>query len=178
MSELTTTARPYARAAYDIASGNNAVEQWTQMLNFSAAVAHDPTMKAVLDSPRLSWQQAAELFQQVCAEKRDQHGNNFIKLLAEKGRLSLLPEIAALFQHYRAQAQGTVDAELISAQEVNVDQVNAITDSLSRRLGKKVSLSTRIDASLIGGAIVRAGDIVIDGSLRGKLEKLSTALTN
>lgn len=178
MSELTTAARPYARAAYDVASNNNAIDQWTEMLNFSAAVAHDPTMKAVLDSPRLSWQQAAELFQQVCAEKLDQRGNNFIKLLAENGRLTLLPEIAALFQHYRAQAQGTVDAVLISAQEVNEDQITAITSSLSQRLGKKVSLSTSIDESLIGGAIIRAGDIVIDGSVRGRLEKLSTVLAN
>ena len=178
MSELTTAARPYARAAFEIASSNNATEQWTEMLNFCAAVAYDPTMKAELDSPRLSWQQAAELFQKVCAEQLDQRGNNFIKLLAEKHRLTLLPEIAALFQHYRARAQGTVDAELISAQQVDAEQIDAITNSLSKRLGKKVTLSTRIDETLIGGAIIRAGDIVIDGSMRGRLEKLSTALIN
>ncbi len=178
MSELTTAARPYARAAFEVASTNNVVEQWTGMLIFCAAIAHYPTMKAVLDNPRLSWQQAADLFHQVCAEQLDQRGKNFIKVLAEKNRLALLPEIATLFQRYRAQAQGTVDAELISAQEINEDQINAITNSLSRRLGKKVSLTTRIDKALIGGAIVRAGDIVIDGSLRGRLEKLSTALAN
>lgn len=178
MSELTTAARPYARAAFQVAANNDAVDQWSDMLHFCAAVAHNTTMKAILDSPRLSWQQAADLFQQVCAEQLDQRGNNFIKLLAEKGRLTLLPEIAALYQHYRAQDQGTVDAELISAQEVGAEQVNAIANSLSKRLGKKVSLSSRIDPALIGGAIIRAGDIVIDGSLRGRLEKLSTALAN
>ena len=90
----------------------------------------------------------------------------------------MLPEIAALYQFYRAKAQGTVDAELVSAQEVSNDQVNAIAASLSKRLGKKVSLTTRIDETLIGGAIVRAGDMVIDGSIRGRLEKLSTTLAN
>lgn len=178
MSELTTAARPYARAAYEIASNNNEVEQWTRMLNLSAAVAHDSKMQAVLDSPTIGWQQEAEIFQEVCGDELNERGNNFIKLLAENQRLVLLPEITALFQYYRAQATGTVDAELVSAQTVSDDQVNTIANSLSTRLGKKVSLTTRIDESLIGGAIIRAGDIVIDGSLRGRLEKLSTTLVN
>lgn len=178
MSELTTAARPYARAAFDIASENNVVEQWAEMLNLCAAVAHDPTMKAALDNPRLSWQQSAEMINEVCAEQLDERGKNFIKLLAENDRLVLLPEIAALYQYYRAQAQGTVDAELVSALEVSDEQVNAIAASLSKRLGKKVSLATRIDETLIGGAVVRAGDMVIDGSIRGRLEKLSTTLAN
>ena len=178
MSELTTAARPYARAAFDIASENNAVDQWTEMLNFCAAVAYDPTMKAALDNPSLNWQQSANLFNEVCAEQLDERGKNFIRLLAENDRIALLPEVAALYQFYRAQAQGTVDAELVSAQEVSADQVNSIAESLSKRLGKKVSLTTRIDETLIGGAIVRAGDMVIDGSIRGRLEKLSNTLAN
>ena len=178
MSELTTAARPYARAAFDIASENNATDQWADMLNLSAAVANDSEMQKVLDNPRLTWHQCADLFNEVCAEHLDERGRNFIKLLAENDRLALLPEIAALYQYYRSQAQGTVDAELISAQEISDDQANAIANSLSQRLGKKVSLTTSIDSSLIGGAIVRAGDMVIDGSIRGRLEKLSTTLTN
>ena len=114
-----------------------------------------------------------------CARNRlDERGKNFIKLLAENDRLILLPEIAALYQYYRAQAQGTVNAELVSALEVSNEQVNAIAASLSKRLGKKVSLTTRIDETLIGGAIVRAGDMVIDGSIRGRLEKMSATLAN
>lgn len=178
MSELITAARPYARAAFDVASENGAIDQWTEMLNLCAAVAHDSTMKAVLDNPNLNWQQSADLFNEICAEHLDARGKNFIKLLAENDRLALLPEIAALYQFYRAQAQGTVDAELVSAQEVSADQVNSIAESLSKRLGKKVSLTTSIDETLIGGAIVRAGDMVIDGSIRGRLEKLSNTLAN
>jgi F-type H+-transporting ATPase subunit delta len=178
VSELTTAARPYARAAFAIASDNNEVEQWTNMLNICAAVVHDPTMSSVLDNPRLSWQQEAELIETVCEGQLNEHGKNFIKLLAQQGRLELLAEITALFQHYNAEATSTVQAEVISAQHVDDDQLDSIAKSLSARLGKKVTLTTRIDESLIGGAIITAGDMVIDGSLRGRLNKLSTALVN
>lgn len=178
MSELTTAARPYARAAFDVAKANSEQQKWTEMLTFMAAVAHDPTMRAVLDSPRLSQQQAADLFISVCEEQINARGKNFIKLLAENDRLTLLPEIAALYQHYRADAEGTVDAEVISASDINESQLNNIAASLTQRLGKKVRLTSRIDETLIGGAIVRAGDLVIDGSVRGRLNKLSTALTH
>lgn len=176
MSELTTAARPYARAAFDYASSNGAIDQWADMLSFCAAVADDATMKVALDQPSLNWQQSAELFNEVCADKLDSHGKNFIKLLAENDRISLLPEIVVLYHHYQACAQGTIDAELISALEVSDEQINAIATSLAKRLGKKVSLTTQIDETLIGGAIIRAGDMVIDGSLRGRLEKLSNTL--
>ena len=178
MSELTTAARPYARAAFDIAKANGEQQKWTDMLGFMAAVAHDPTMTALLDSPRLSQNQAAEMFISVCEENIDQRGKNFIKLLAENDRLKLLPEITALYEHYRAEAEGTIEAEVISASEVSESQLAKITASLKNRLGKEVRLTSKIDPSLIGGAIIRAGDLVIDGSVSGRLEKLSTALTN
>ena len=178
MSELTTAARPYARAAFDIAKANGEQQKWTDMLGFMAAVAHDPTMTALLDSPRLSQNQAAEMFISVCEEKIDQRGKNFIRLLAENDRLKLLPEITALYEHYRAEAEGTIEAEVISASEVSESQLAKITASLKNRLGKEVRLTSKIDSSLIGGAIIRAGDLVIDGSVSGRLEKLSTALTN
>ncbi|MDW3095937.1 MAG: F0F1 ATP synthase subunit delta [Gammaproteobacteria bacterium] len=178
MSELTTAARPYARAAFDYASSNGVIGQWAEMLGFCAAVANDATMKTALDQPSLNRQQSAELFNEVCADKLDGHAKNFIKLLAENDRISLLPDIVVLYHHYQAQAQGTVDAELISALEVDDQQVEAISASLAKRLGKKVSITTSIDETLIGGAIIRAGDMVIDGSVRGRLEKLSNTLSN
>ena len=178
MSELTTAARPYARAAFDTAKANGEQQKWSDMLGFMAAVAHDPTMTALLDSPRLSQNQAAEMFISVCEEKIDQRGKNFIKLLAENDRLKLLPEVTALYEHYRAEAEGTIEAEVISASEVSEAQLAKITASLKNRLGKEVRLTSKIDSSLIGGAIIRAGDLVIDGSVSGRLEKLSTALTN
>ncbi len=178
MSELTTAARPYARAAFDYASSNNIIDKWADMLSFCAAVAVDATMQTALDQPSLNKQQSADLFNEVCTDQLDDQAKNFIKLLAENDRISLLPDIAVLYHHYQAEAQGTVDAELVSALEVNEQQVQAIASSLTKRLGKKVSLTTRIDETLIGGAIIRAGDMVIDGSVRGRLEKLSNSLTN
>ncbi len=178
MSELTTAARPYARAAFDIANAHGEQQKWTDMLGFMAAVANDPTMLAVLDSPRLSQGQSAEMFIKVCEDKIDQRGKNFIKLLAENDRIKLLPEITALYEHYRAEAEGTVDAEVISAQEVSEAQLAKIAASLKTRLGKEVRLTSKVDASLIGGAIIRAGDMVIDGSVSGRLDKLSTTLVN
>ena len=178
MSELTTAARPYARAAFDVASANGEQQQWTQMLVLMAQTAHDPGMRALLDSPRLSQQQSADLFISVCEAHISLQGKNFIKLLAENNRLPLLPEIAALYEHYRAEAEGSIDAEVIAAHDVSADRLQKIAAALKQRLGKEVRATSRIDASLIGGAIVRAGDLVIDGSVRGRLDKLSTALTN
>jgi len=178
MSELTTAARPYARAAFDIANTHGEQQQWTDMLSFMAAVSHDPTMTALLDSPGLSQAQAAEMFVSVCEDKIDQRAKNFVKLLAENDRIKLLPEITALYEHYRAEAEGSIDAEVISAQEMNEAQLAKIAASLKARLGKDVRLSSKVDASLIGGAIVRAGDLVIDGTVSGRLEKLSTTLVN
>lgn len=178
MSELTTAARPYARAAFAFASDSNAIPQWADMLSFCAAIADDSTMQAALDQPTLNRQQKGELFNQVCAEKLNDQGKNFVKLLAENDRIMLLPDIAVLFHHYQSEAEGSVDAELISALEVNDQQIQAISASLAKRLGKKVSLTTKIDESLIGGAIIRAGDMVIDGSVRGRLEKLSNNLSS
>ena len=178
MSELTTAARPYARAAFDIANSRGEQQKWSDMLAYMSAVAHDTTMIAVLDSPRLSQNQSAEMFISVCEEQIDQRGKNFIKLLAENDRIKLLPEITALYEHYRAEAEGTIDAEVISAQEVSESQLSKIAASLKTRLGKEVRLTSTIDTSLIGGAIIRAGDLVIDGSVSGRLEKLSTTLIN
>ena len=178
MSELTTTARPYARAAFEIAQKNSEQVKWSEMFEFMATVAYDPTMRAVLDSPRLSKQQAADLFISVCEQQINERAKNFIKLLAQNDRITLLPEIAALYQHYRADAEGTVDAEVIAASEVSETQLEQIAVSLKQRLGKQVRLTSSIDDSLIGGAIIRAGDLVIDGSIRGRVDKLSTALTN
>lgn len=178
MSELTTAARPYARAAFDIANSHGEQQQWTEMLSFMAAIAHDPTMSAVLDSPGLSQAQSAEMFIKVCEDKVDQRAKNFIKLLAENDRITLLPEIAALYEHYRAEAEGSIEAEVISATEASEAQLAKIAAALKARLGKEVRVTSKVDPTLIGGAVIRAGDMVIDGSLSGRLTKLSTSIAN
>jgi F-type H+-transporting ATPase subunit delta len=178
MSELTTLARPYANAAFELARDQGEFDKWSQMLAFMAAVVHDSTMRAVLDSPRLDEEQAAQLLISVCEERIDDQGRNFIRLLAENRRLSLLSEIAALYESLRREAEGKIDAEVISAQDIDESQLGAIARALKKRLGREVHLSARTDQSLLGGAIIRAGDLVIDGSIRGRLEQLSTVLAH
>ncbi|MCY4420659.1 MAG: F0F1 ATP synthase subunit delta [Gammaproteobacteria bacterium] len=178
MSDLTTAARPYGRAAFEVACAHQEQERWTDMLAFMVAVAGDPVMRALLDSPALSKQQAAELFISVCKEQVDERGENFIRLLAENDRIRLLPEIEALYRRYRDEAERTVNAEVVSASDVDDAQLAHIREALKLRLGKEVHLVSRIDPALIGGAVIHAGDLVIDGSVRGRLDKLSTALAH
>ena len=177
MAEFTTAARPYAKAAFELAQESDRFEPWSEMLSFMAAVAHDPTMRAVLYSPSLTNKQAADIFVSVCKEQLDQQGENFIKLLAENRRLTILPEITALFAFYRSEAEGKIDAEVVSAQQMTEKELTTITTALEKRLGRDVIVNVRTDPALLGGAIIRAGDLVIDGSIRGKLDKLATAVS-
>jgi len=177
MSELITASRPYARAIFELAEANKDEDKWSQQLTFMAAVAVDTSMIEALDNPKLSKQQTAELFIKVCDPHLDKQGINLTKLLAENDRLVLLPEITTLYEKLRSEAEGSIDAEVISAFEVSDEQQKAIVKSLKKRLGRDVKLTTRIDTSLMGGAIIRAGDLVIDGSLQGRLTKIGTTLS-
>ncbi|MEN8129129.1 MAG: F0F1 ATP synthase subunit delta [Pseudomonadota bacterium] len=176
MSELITAARPYARAVFELAREQNRYADWSEMLKFMAAVAQDPSMRAALESPVLASAQSAELFISVCTDNIDESGRNFIKLLAENRRLVLLPDIAAQYEQYRADAEGKIEAEVVSARKITQQQSNNIATALKARLGREVTITTRTDSTLLGGAIIRAGDLVIDGSIRGKLNKLATAI--
>ena len=177
MSEYITAARPYARAAFELAQEQKRFDAWSDMLSFTAAVVHDPTMRAVLDSPALTADRASELLISICSDKIDEQGRNFIKLLAENRRLVLLPDVTALYEHYRAEAEGKIEAEVVSAKDITEQQMGNIAQALKKRLGREVSIITRTDPALLGGAIIRAGDLVIDGSVRSKLNKLATALS-
>ena len=177
MSEFVTAARPYARAVFELADAGGDAEKWSQQLEFMAAIAADSAMLEALDNPRISKQRTAELFTTVCDQQIDDQGRNLAKLLAENSRLGLLPEIAELYEQLRSEAEGSIDAEVISAFKVSDEQQKAIAGSLKKRLGRDVKLTTRIDTSLMGGAIIRAGDLVIDGSLRGRLSKISSVLS-
>jgi F-type H+-transporting ATPase subunit delta len=178
MAEILTIARPYAQAAFLFADSRQALKEWSGMLEFLAVVAADPEMTALIENPRMTETQLAELFISICADRLDDNCHNFIRLLAENGRLRLLPEIAALFEIQRRDAERTIRAELITAFPASEAQQAAITVALKQRLGREIELVSTTDASLIGGAIIRAGDLVIDGSVRGKLERLGNSLSN
>ena len=177
MAENTTLARPYARAAFEAAnSEDGGLQRWSEQLGLAASFARDPAIQALLASPQYDDQFKAGLFLDLCGEQLAQDGRNFIKLLAENDRLNILPEIHAVFEELRADAEKTIEAEVITAFEIDDAQRQKISDALSRRLQRDVVLNCTVDQSLIGGVIVRAGDLVIDGSARGKLVQLAQTL--
>jgi len=178
MAEILTIARPYAHAAFLFAESHQALKEWSGMLEFLAVVAADPEMTELIENPRLTETQIAELFIGIGADRLDDNCHNFIRLLAENRRLKLLPEIAALFEIQRRDAEQTIRAELITAFTVTAAQQAAVTAALKQRLGREIELECITDATLLGGAIIRAGDLVIDGSVLGKLERLGNSLSH
>lgn len=173
MSQALTLARPYARAAFGAARDEARVDAWSQALAFAAQVAADPRVSGLLLNPELADADAVALLAPQDAEAAF---SRFLGLLAQAGRLPLLTEIAALFEQLRAEEQRVVRATVTSANALSGDELGKLREALKRRFGREVELDTAIDASLIGGAVIDAGDVVIDGSLKGKLARLQTAL--
>jgi len=178
MAELTTIARPYAQAVFKHAQENDRLEQWSTMLTTAAAVIQDPAMREVMAGARLSRDQITDMLLEVCAEAADEKGRNLVRLLDENDKLMLLPEIATVYEHYRAEAEQTIEAEMVSAFPVSAAQQKKMTAALVKRLGSKVNLAISVDQTLLGGAIIRAGDMIIDGSVQGKLSKLASAMNH
>jgi F-type H+-transporting ATPase subunit delta len=175
MAEIATVARPYAQAAFRLARENNALAAWTDQLELAAAVVGDQQMSLLLGSPRMSPDQKADLIIDICGDGLDASGANLIRLLVSNRRIGLLPEIAAQYRKLRADVERTVEARLVTAQAVDETVTERIRSALAERLDRNVRLETEVDESLIGGAIVKADDTVIDGSVRGKLARLAGA---
>ncbi|MFT3807736.1 F0F1 ATP synthase subunit delta [Arenimonas sp.] len=176
MSQALTLARPYARAAFSLAREQARLPQWSQLLAFSAMAVAQPAVQSVLGDPRLSANDLVELLQPQ--GEYDPTFRRFLETLAENRRLALLPEIAGLFDELKADAERVVKATVTSAQALDSNELAKLRESLKRRFGREVEISTAIDAGLIGGAVIDAGDVVIDGSLRTKLARLGAALAN
>jgi len=173
MSQALTLARPYARAAFGAARDEGRLNAWSQALAFSAQVAADPRVAALLSNPGLGDEGATTL---LAPQDADAGYRRFLALLAEAGRLPQLAEIAGLFEQLRAEEQRVVRATVTSATELAAGELEKIRDALRRRFGREVELQQAVDASLLGGAVIDTGDVVIDGSLKGKLARLQTAL--
>ena len=178
MAEAITVARPYAQAAFLHASAHHALKDWSDMLSLLAAIINDATMAELIDSPHLTETQLADMIIEVAGNNLTDKGANFVRVLAANGRLVLLPEIAALYEIQRRAAEGSVQAQLVTAYPASEAQQAEVIASLRKRLGREIELSCSTDSELLGGAIIRAGDLVIDGSVRGKLERLGTALAH
>ena len=176
MAELTTVARPYAKAAFQFARESGQLGDWSAMLALAASAVADPALLRLISNPSVSHQQLATTLESVLGEALDTARRNFVRLLARNKRISAMTEIARLFELYRADLEKTLDVEMCSAFAVSDEQVNALATSLNKRLGKAVNITVSVDPSLIGGAVFRARDLVIDGSVKGKLAKLAENL--
>lgn len=175
MADLITIARPYAKAAFDFAVENNSLEAWQSMLIFASQVSQDEQIKSILTSD-MKPDSIAKLLIGVCKDQLDEYRTNFIKVMAENKRLALLPEVMNLFIQFRLEKEAVADVDVVSATPLTESQLNKITAAVEQRLSRKVKLECRIDASIISGFIIRTGDMVIDSSIRGRLNRLSDAL--
>ena len=174
MAEPSTVARPYAEAAFRLAQGANALGKWSEMLAGLATVSQDSRIRAAVGDPNLADAKVAGLFISVLSLSGE--GENFVRVLAQNGRLGLLPEIRAQFDALRNEREGVVEAEVVSAFELSEEQLRDLVQFLEKKTGKKVKARVRLDKELIGGVKVVLGDKVIDGSARAQLGALETAL--
>lgn len=176
MSDFTTAARPYANAVYDTAHENNALDSWGDALANIANVVNDSQMSELLDNPKLGKVQKGELLIQVLGDKLTQQQQNLVKLMAENGRLMLMPDVVAQFEVARAKAENKIEAQVISAFELSAEQTNELVNTLKNKLGCEITLTTTVDESLIGGVIIKAGDTIIDASMKSQLDSLALSL--
>lgn len=176
MAEKTTIARPYAQAVFALAQSHKELPRWSEMLQLAASVAADERVANLVGNPRVDKAQLAKLLLDICGDRLNAAAQNLVRLLVENDRMDVLTEIAGLYEVYRAEAERTVEAHVISAFPVDEAQKQQIIASLKKRLGREVTLSCETDKKLLGGAIIRAGDLVIDGSATGQLAKLQVAL--
>ena len=176
MAELSTLARPYAKAAFEYAREHGDLAGWSQQLATAAAVASADGMESVLDNPSITDAEQARLLNDVCGDATGDAVKNFVSILASNKRLALLPEISTQFELYKANQEKSVDVEVISAFDLADETAGRLAEVLGRKLEREVKVSTSTDRDLLGGVLIRAGDLVIDGSVRGRLNKLAEAM--
>ena len=176
MAENSTIARPYAQAAFDIAKEKGDLKSWSDMLQLIAAVTSDAVMNDMISNPAIEREKVVEIIVDVCGDKLNDLAKNFVKVLADNGRLNIVAEVALGYEEHRAEAEKTVESEVTSAFPLSDAQIKSMTEALKKRLGREVTLNTSVDETIVGGAIIRAGDLMIDGSVSGQLDKLATSL--
>lgn len=170
--DMTTIARPYAMAAFEYALAKQEIPEWETMLKSAASLTEDKNVARLLTSPNVSAEKLANLFCEVLKPVTNVQRNNFIRLLAENKRLRVLPNIVETFEALRAQYENTLEVQVTSAIDLDAGYKKTLADALTKRLHRTVSLHCTVDPNLLGGAVVRAGDLVFDGSVRGKLNRM------
>jgi F-type H+-transporting ATPase subunit delta len=177
MADRSTIARPYARAAFEEARQQQRLSAWSEALRIGAQVVQDPRVAVLLGNPRVTAAELAQLVIGIAGGKLGEMGENFVHTLADNHRLGYLPEIAERFDVLKDAAEGVADVTVTSAASLDEAQQHKLVVALERKLGRKVRLHCQLDPALIGGAVLRSGDLVIDGSLRTRLERIAYQLT-
>ena len=177
MAELASIARPYAQAVFELAKDSGHYGPWSEALEFLAKVAADKDMAALFSNPRVSRQQAADIVIELLGEAVGDEPKNLVRLLAQNRRLQALSAISEQYELLRAEAERTIRAELESALPISDEEQHRIAGALKTRLGREVELVVTTNRELVGGAVIRAGDLVIDGSIRARLERLAAAVS-
>jgi F-type H+-transporting ATPase subunit delta len=178
MAEWITLARPYANAAFNYAVEQNALGEWLRQLTLAANVASSDKIKQIIAAPALTAEQQANTLLTLCGTELSDKVGNFIRTLAANKRLPLLPEIAELFEQLKANRENSVDVEISSAFPLSAAVSERLAQALRGKLQREVTVNTVVDKSLLGGVLVRSGDVVIDGSVRGRLEQLAKAMNS
>ncbi|ROO26922.1 F0F1 ATP synthase subunit delta [Salinisphaera orenii MK-B5] len=178
MAEIQTLARPYAEAVFEIAQAGGTLDAWSNALAALSAVVRNPDVAAVLDNPEIDDRVLADAIIGIADDDLNDGARNLVRLLVENSRLRLVPDIADQFESLKAEAENRVDVSVTSAVEFSDDQQAALAQSLEQRLARTVRLSFERDESVIGGAVIRAGDLIIDGSLRAQLERMRQSLAH
>lgn len=176
MEETGELIRPYAVAAFKHAQEEGNLEQWSEMLAALQTIVRDPTAAGLISNPRVDDEELAKLIVDVGGDRFTSSLVNLVRLLVENNKLSLVPELVTAFNEQRSRHEGRSDVRVISAFELTAEQEQRIAEAMGKRLGTEVTLSVSVDRNLIGGVVVRAGDLVIDASLRGRLDQLSQSL--
>jgi F-type H+-transporting ATPase subunit delta len=177
MAEKTTIARPYAKAAFQEAKGAKRLAQWSETLRAAATAVSDPRVHELLGNPRVDGEELAQFVMGLSGPALDEQGQNFFRMLAENHRLAYLPEISTLFDELKDEEERVVDVTVTSAAPIDTAQQQALSKALERKLSRSVRLHCATDSGLVGGAVLRAGDTVIDGSLLSRLNRIAYELT-
>jgi F-type H+-transporting ATPase subunit delta len=176
MAEMITIARPYAEAVFKLAIEKKAAPRWSDMLALMAAVASDPDMANLVGNPKVDRAQLAEIFESVCEGKLDEDARQLVRLLVENHRIAALPAIHTQFEALRHQHEGILDARITTAFSMTAPELDALVNGLEKRFGRKIRAEVTVDASLIGGVKVTVGDLVIDGSVRARIDQMAVAI--
>jgi F-type H+-transporting ATPase subunit delta len=176
MSELSTLARPYAEAVFRMAQGEKDLAGWSSRVQSLALIVSDAQVARLIADPAVAADRVASLIIEVAGADLGERGGNFVKVLAENNRLALLPEISTQFETLKANAEATLEATITSAQEMTQAQIDDLVTGLKAKFNRAVNVQVALDPELIGGAVIAIGDQVIDGSVKGRLQRMSFAL--